>query len=132
MAGGGGGGQRDAGRLVDFSFEAGWWYALRIEFTNNQRAAWVIFGFHRGYEDFSRAVELARQADVAVVCMGDSGETCGENFDRVFLGAPGRQRAYRWRARFSYSNTRIRISRINGNLLEVEEDLLCPLERFIK
>lgn len=55
--------QRDADRLVDFSFEAGRRYALRIEFTNNQRAAWVIFGFHPGYEDFSRAVVLARQAE---------------------------------------------------------------------
>lgn len=83
--------QRSANRLVDFSFEAGRRYAVRIEFTNDQRAARVIFGFHRGHEDFSRAVELARQADVAVVCVGDSGETCGENFDRVSLDLPGRQ-----------------------------------------
>lgn len=83
--------QRDANRLVDFSFEAGRRYALRIEFTNDQRAARVIFGFHRGHEDFTRAVELARRADAAVVCVGDSGETCGENFDRVSLDLPGRQ-----------------------------------------
>lgn len=83
--------QRDANRLVDFSFEAGQRYAIRIEFTNDQRAARVIFGFHRGHEDFSRAVELAGRADVAVVCVGDSVETCGENFDRVSLDLPGRQ-----------------------------------------
>lgn len=36
-------------------------------------------------------MELARQADAAVVCAGDSGEICGENFDRVSLNLPGRQ-----------------------------------------
>lgn len=83
--------QRDANRLVEFTFQEGRRYAVRIEFTNDQRAARVIFGFHRGHEDFSRAVELAKEADVAVVCVGDSGETCGENFDRVSLDLPGRQ-----------------------------------------
>lgn len=82
---------RDANRLVDFSFEAGRRYAVRIEFTNDQRAARVIFGYLRQREDFSHAVELAKQADVAVVCVGDSVETSGENFDRVSLSLPGRQ-----------------------------------------
>lgn len=70
--------QRDANRLVDFSFDAGRRYALRIEFTNDQRAARVIWGFHRGHEDFSRAVELARQADAAVVCVGQRGNLRGK------------------------------------------------------
>lgn len=82
---------RDANRMVDFTFQKGRRYAVRVEFTNDQRGARVIFGYNRGREDFSRAVELARQADVAVVCVGDSTETCGENFDRVSLDLPGNQ-----------------------------------------
>lgn len=82
---------KDANRMVDFTFEKGRRYAVRVEFTNDQRAARVIFGYSRGREDFSRAVELARQADVAVVCVGDNTETCGENFDRVNLDLPGNQ-----------------------------------------
>ena len=82
---------KDANRMVDFTFQKGRRYAVRVEFTNDQRGARVIFGYNRGREDFSRAVELARQADVAVVCVGDSTETCGENFDRVSLILPGNQ-----------------------------------------
>lgn len=81
----------DANRMVDFTFEQGRKYAVRIEFTNDQRGARVIFGYNRGREDFTRAVELARQADAAIVCVGDSTETCGENFDRVSLDLPGKQ-----------------------------------------
>ena len=82
---------RDANRMVDFFFEQGHSYAVRVEFTNDQRGARVIFGYETQREDFSRAVELARQADVAVVCVGDNAETCGENLDRVSLDLPGNQ-----------------------------------------
>lgn len=82
---------RSANRLVDFRFEAGRSYAVRVEFTNDQRAARVIFGYARGWEDLTPAVEAARKADVAIVCVGDSQQTCGENFDRVGLDLPGRQ-----------------------------------------
>ena len=51
----------------------------------------MVFGYCEGREDFSEAVGMARKADVAVVCVGDSTETCGENFDRVSLDLPGRQ-----------------------------------------
>ena len=82
---------KSANRMVDFHFERGRKYAVRIEFTNDQRAAQVVFGYCEGREDFSEAVEMAREADVAIVCVGDSAETCGENFDRVSLDLPGRQ-----------------------------------------
>ena len=82
---------KSANRMVDFHFERGRKYAVRIEFTNDQRAAQVVFGYCEGREDFSEAVGMAREADVAIVCMGDSTETCGENFDRVSLDLPGRQ-----------------------------------------
>lgn len=82
---------RSANRMVDFRFESGREYALRIEFTNDQRAARVIFGYARGWEDLTPAVEAAKKADVAIVCVGDSQQTSGENFDRVSLDLPGRQ-----------------------------------------
>ena len=82
---------RSANRMVDFRFEAGRPYALRIEFTNDQRAARVIFGYARGWEDLEPAVEAAKKADVAILCVGDSQQTSGENFDRVSLDLPGRQ-----------------------------------------
>lgn len=82
---------KSANRLVDFRFEAGRSYAVRVEFTNDQRAARVIFGYARGWEDLTPAVEAARKADVAIVCVGDSQQTSGENFDRVSLDLPGRQ-----------------------------------------
>lgn len=82
---------KSANRLVDFRFEAGRSYAIRVEFTNDQRAARVIFGYARGWEDLTPAVEAAKRADVAIVCVGDSQQTSGENFDRVSLDLPGRQ-----------------------------------------
>lgn len=82
---------RDANRMVDFFFEQGRAYAVRVEFTNDQRGARVIFGYETQREDFSRAVWMAEQADVAVVCVGDNAETCGENLDRVSLNLPGNQ-----------------------------------------
>ena len=50
-----------------------------------------MFGYNREREDFSRAIELAKQADAAIVFAGDSPDTSGENFDRVSLDLPGRQ-----------------------------------------
>lgn len=82
---------KDANRMVDFSFEKGRSYAVRIEFTNDQRGARILFGYGQGTEDFGPALEAARQADVAIVCVGDSTETSGENFDRVSLDLPGNQ-----------------------------------------
>lgn len=82
---------KSANRMVDFRFEAGRSYAVRVEFTNDQRAARVIFGYARGWEDLTPAVEAAKKADVAIVCVGDSQQTCGENFDRVDLNLPGKQ-----------------------------------------
>ena len=82
---------KDANRMVDFTFEKGKSYPVRVEFTNDQRGARVIFGYCRDREDFAPALEAARQAEVAIVCVGDNTQTCGENFDRVSLDLPGRQ-----------------------------------------
>ena len=82
---------KSADQALDFHFEAGRRYQVRIEFTNDGRGARVIFGYSAGREDFAAAVEAAKQADVAILCMGDNEETSGENFDRVSLDLPGRQ-----------------------------------------
>lgn len=82
---------RDAGRVVPFRFEKDRSHAVRIEYSGDRKGARVIFGWDRAPEDFTRAVELAAQADVAVVSVGDSPDTCGENLDRVSLDLPGNQ-----------------------------------------
>ncbi len=82
---------QNANRTVPFRFERGKTYALCIEFTNDARGARVIFGYQKKKEDFTSAVQLARKASVAIVCLGDCPETCGENLDRVSLDLPGRQ-----------------------------------------
>lgn len=82
---------KSADQMVDFQFEAGKRYAVRIEYKNDMRGARVIFGYNSGREDYTRAVEAAKGAEVAVVCLGDNEETSGENFDRVDLNLPGRQ-----------------------------------------
>ena len=86
--------KNDANRTVEFDFVKGREYALVIEFTNDRRGARVVFGYTRNREDFSRAVEYAKRAEVAVVCLGDSPDTSGENFDRVSLDLPGRQNEF--------------------------------------
>ena len=82
---------KSADQALDFHFEAGRAYKIRIEFVNDGRGARVIFGYSAGRENFSAAVEAARNADVAILCMGDNEETSGENFDRTDLNLPGRQ-----------------------------------------
>lgn len=83
--------KKNSNQMVEFQFKANQTYDVRIEFTNDQRGARVIFGYNNGREDFSHAVLAAAKADVAIVCLGDSTETSGENFDRVSLDLPGQQ-----------------------------------------
>ncbi|MBR4538950.1 MAG: glycoside hydrolase family 3 C-terminal domain-containing protein [Clostridia bacterium] len=86
--------KNDADRTVPFAFEAGRVYDLRVAFFSDHRGARVQFGYQKEREDFSRAVALARQADVCILCMGDGPDTCGENLDRVSLDLPGRQEEF--------------------------------------
>ncbi len=83
-----------AARIVPFRFEAGRRSPIVLEYRNDHKGARVIFGYDTAPEDFSRAVQLAGQADVAVVCVGDSPDTCGENLDRVSLDLPGNQLSF--------------------------------------
>lgn len=81
---------RFADRVVPFTLEPGRAYEVRIEFSNDQKGALLRFGSMET-ADFTAAVEAAKKAQVAIVCVGDSGETSGENFDRMDLNLPGHQ-----------------------------------------
>ena len=81
----------DAQTHKPFCFEAGVAVDIRLEFQNDQRGAKVVFGFQEEAPDLEEAVRLAAGADVAVVCVGDNEDTCGENLDRADLDLPGRQ-----------------------------------------
>lgn len=83
--------ENDANQMVDFLFEAEKEYLLCIEFLNDARGARVIFGYDHGQENSEEAIQLVKEADIAIVAMGDSDETSGENFDRTSLNLPGDQ-----------------------------------------
>jgi len=74
-----------------FRFEAEREYDLRVEYRRDTNGAQILLGWNRGGEEIEEAVRAAREADVAVVALGDSTETCGENLDRCELNLPGRQ-----------------------------------------
>lgn len=81
-------------RMADFTFRKGREYDLRLEFCNDARGARVILGYNRGREDWKPALDIVKRADVAVVCLGDNGETSGENLDRTELILPGKQQEF--------------------------------------
>lgn len=83
--------EKDATQMVPFQFETGREYELIIEYRNDARGARVMLGWSYGNEDINEAVNAAAKSDVAIVALGDSGETSGENFDRADLNLPGRQ-----------------------------------------
>lgn len=82
---------KSANQLMPFYFEEGREYDLVIEYRNDARGARVVLGWSYGDEDIKKAVNLAARSDVAIVALGDSEETSGENFDRADLNLPGRQ-----------------------------------------
>lgn len=83
--------EKDANQMVPIHFEAFQPYEIRVEFRNDARGVRVILGVDHGEETIDRAVELAKKADIAIVSLGDSEETSGENFDRTSLDLPGGQ-----------------------------------------
>ena len=82
---------KSADQALDFRFEAGRRYKVHIDFVNDGRGARVVFGYSDVRDDIDAAVAAAKDADVAVLCLGDNEETSGENFDRICLDLPGRQ-----------------------------------------
>lgn len=85
------GADKEASQIKDFVFEAERQYKVEIDFTNDERAARIVFGYNTGREDFAEAISIAKQADVVVLCLGDNEETSGENYDRTNLDLPGNQ-----------------------------------------
>jgi beta-glucosidase len=80
-------------RTVDYSFEAGREYKIRIEYYEPTGNAWFSLVWNAGVEnhadrDIAEAVDLASESDVAVVVVGIEE---GEFRDRALLGLPGRQ-----------------------------------------
>lgn len=73
-------------------WKAGERHDVKVEFINDQRGVRVILGYSYGENDMEEAVRAAKQADVAVVVVGDDETTCGENLDRADLDLPGRQK----------------------------------------
>ncbi|MHC1750666.1 MAG: glycoside hydrolase family 3 N-terminal domain-containing protein [Cellulosilyticaceae bacterium] len=82
---------QNSNQMVSFKFEKGKKYSVKIEFINDARGARVIFGYKKKNNDQAVAIAMAKTADVAIVAVGDSEETCGENLDRTDLNLPGKQ-----------------------------------------
>jgi len=62
---------------------------LRLEYYENEGGALVQLGLtSHGNDMLARAVELARNADVAVVCVGNTNEIETEGVDRASLALP--------------------------------------------
>lgn len=79
---------KEASQMVPFSFESGRKYDVRVEFRNDARGVRVIFGYDHGEETIDRAIRFAKESDLAIVALGDSTETSGENFDGRRLTCP--------------------------------------------
>lgn len=84
-------GANDANVMIPCELKRGQEYAVKIEFRNDARAPRVIFGYDNGADNIERAISFAKEADVAIVALGESNETSGENFDRTTLDLPGGQ-----------------------------------------
>lgn len=76
---------------VPFVYEKGREYDLRVEYSKDAGGARVLLGWSREKDEIEAAVKAAKEAEVAIVALGDSPETCGEGLDRVELDLPGRQ-----------------------------------------
>lgn len=75
----------------EFQCKAGTEHDICVEFRKDKSAIQVQFGYSETSDDIERAAAAARDADVAILCVGDSRETCGEGRDRTNLNLPGHQ-----------------------------------------
>lgn len=76
---------------VPFSFEAGREYDIKVEYCKDKNGAQVVVAWDLEEKGFYEAIKIAAESQVAIVALGDSERTCGENIDRMELGLPGRQ-----------------------------------------
>lgn len=82
---------KNANVSVPVALQAGHEYDLRVEYVKDMNGVDITLGWSRDEEGIQEAVELARQADIAIVALGDSERTCGEGVDRSSLDLPGHQ-----------------------------------------
>ena len=74
-----------------FQFEAGREYAICVEYEKRGSGSVIVLGYSEEVDELAMAVEAARDADVAIVAVGDSAQTSGEGVDRSVLDLPGGQ-----------------------------------------
>ena len=90
-------GQASDEQLARLTLQAGQGYDLVVEYSSQVEGSLGIKGVRLGVikplgdEALERAVQLAATADVAVLCVGASGEWDTEGQDRPHLDLPGRQ-----------------------------------------
>ncbi len=90
-------GQASDEQLARLTMQAGQEYDLAVEYSSQVEGGLGIKGVRLGVikplgdEALERAVELAAAAEVAVLCVGASGEWDTEGQDRPHLDLPGRQ-----------------------------------------
>lgn len=82
---------KDMNTLAAIDVKQGQSYDIVVEFKNDHRAARVVFGYSEVVDYMDEAVRIAKEADVAIVCLGDADETSGENLDRADLNLPAQQ-----------------------------------------
>lgn len=82
---------KEGSQKVPFNFESGRQYEVKVEYRKDSGGARILLGWSREEVGIEEAVQCAAQADVAVVVLGDSRETCGEGLDRADLDLPGKQ-----------------------------------------
>jgi beta-glucosidase len=78
--------------LAEYEFEKNKKYPIVIEYKKHKgggRAAKLCWSFDE--DDINKAVEAAKNADVAIVALGESRDLCGESRDRSDLSLTGRQ-----------------------------------------
>ncbi|MBQ4629185.1 MAG: glycoside hydrolase family 3 C-terminal domain-containing protein, partial [Clostridia bacterium] len=77
--------------LVPFKFEKKQ-YNIKIEYRNDERGVAVVLGWQHKPADINKAIEIVKNADIAIAALGDFHEiTSGENLDRCDLNLPGKQ-----------------------------------------
>lgn len=83
--------ERSATRSVPVELKAGREYDVRLEYCKDANGVSAMLGWSHDDEGIQEAVAIARQADVAIVALGDSRRTSGEGVDRSSLDLPGAQ-----------------------------------------
>ena len=76
---------------AQIELESGKPYNIRIEYYENMGAAIAKLGYVPPSSTMAKTAQLAREADVAIVCIGLSPQFEGEGYDRPNIDIPGQQ-----------------------------------------